>query len=105
MVSAFRITARAAVAPKRHHHMRLHDLEFMVEPPAAGIDLARVRLLVDAPLAARLILEVLHRIGDVDRIARDAGDFQRAIEHLAGGSDKGPARQDPPDLQAARRQA
>jgi hypothetical protein len=57
----------------------------VAEPPAASVDLARLRLLVDAPFAPRLVLEVLHRIGDVDLVASDAGSLERAVEHLAGG--------------------
>ena len=44
---------------------------------------------MDATLAAWLVLEVLHGIGDVDRVARDASAFKCAVEHLAGRSDKG----------------
>src|SRR3954464_13936813 len=36
------------------------------QPPAADRDLEAIRRLVDAPLAARLELEVLDGIGDVD---------------------------------------
>ena len=47
-----------------------------------------VRLLVDAPLAARLPLEVLHDVGDVDGGAIDAGLRERAVEQLAGRADE-----------------
>jgi len=46
-------------------------------------DLAFVRLLVNAPLAARLELEMFDGVGDVRLCARDAGLLQRAIEQLA----------------------
>jgi hypothetical protein len=48
---------------------------------------------VDAPLAAQLELEVAHRIGHVDRLARHAQLLQGAVEQLAGRSDEGPAAQ------------
>jgi len=38
----------------------------LIQPPAAGLDLARVGRLVQASLAARLMLEVLDRIGQVN---------------------------------------
>ena len=50
---------------ERHDKIRLHQRQFVVQPPAAGLDLAGIRLGMDAALAARLELEVLHRIGDV----------------------------------------
>src|SRR5215510_12551307 len=68
---------------------RLNEIDLVVEPPAASVDLAYVGLLVEAPLAARLVLEVLHGVGDVDFIPLDAGRFERLVEHLAGGTDEG----------------
>jgi hypothetical protein len=65
------------------HDVRLHDGELVVEPPAAGVDLARVRLLVDAPLALRLELEMLHRIGDENLASVDAGIGERAVKDAA----------------------
>lgn len=44
----------------------------MIQPPAAGFHLAGVRLLVDAALAARLELEMLDRVGDVELLPFDA---------------------------------
>ncbi len=43
---------------------------------------------MDAALAARLPLEVLDRIRDVDQVAVDAGIFEAAIEEVAGGTDE-----------------
>ena len=51
---------------ERDGELRLEQAKLVVEPPAAGLDLGIVRLLVDAALAARLELEVLHGIGDID---------------------------------------
>ena len=66
----------------------------MVDPPAAGLHFAGVRLRVDAALAARLELEVLDRIGDVGLQPVDAGLVDRgfsvhvniAARQLAEGS-------------------
>ncbi len=74
---------------ERHDDARPYDLDLIVEPEAADIDLARVGLLVEAPLAARLVLEMLDGIGDVDSRALDAGRLERRIEDLAGGTDEG----------------
>ena len=61
-------------------------------PATSGrLDLAGVRLLVDAPLAARLEFEMLDRVGDVDAGAVDAGLGKRAVEQLAGRADERPA--------------
>ena len=43
---------------------------------------------MDASLAARLELEVLDRIGDVDFVPLDAGVFEDRVENLAGRADK-----------------
>jgi hypothetical protein len=76
---------------ERHRHGRLNDLELVVEPPAAGVDLACIGLLVQAPLAARLVLEVLHRIGDVDLVPVEPRRFQRGVQHRAGRPHEGPS--------------
>ena len=95
-------SAFARRASERDHEPRLHRRDFALEPPAARGDLARIRLLVDAPFSARLILEVLHRIGDVKRGAIETGLGDRAIEQLAGRADERPARESP-DRRAVRR--
>ena len=64
-----------------------------VEPRPAGGDLGRVRLGVNPPLAARLPLEVLHRVGDVGLTPIDTGFLEGAIEQLAGRPDERPATQ------------
>src|SRR5262249_48718637 len=70
---------------------RLDDLAFRVEPGMAGARLTDGRLLVNAPLAALLELEVLDRVGDVDARAIDAGIRERAIEQLPSRADERPA--------------
>src|SRR5262249_35495338 len=64
------------------------DLAFEVEPPFATFDLVLIGTLVQTTLAARLELEVLHRVGDESVIAVDAGLSQRAVKHDACGSHK-----------------
>src|SRR5438093_10521924 len=67
---------------------RLDELDLDIQPGAAGRNLGRVGLLMNPALAARLPLEVLHDVGDVDRSAIDARSFERAIEQLACGADE-----------------
>src|SRR5947209_3797020 len=69
---------------------RLDEVELFVQPPAARLNLVVIRLLMDAPLAARLELEVLHGIRDVDARAIDAGFGKRALEHLPGRTHEWP---------------
>src|SRR6266850_6534614 len=71
-----------------NHGLRLDDVELGLQPRQARADLRLVGLGVDAPLPARLPLEVLHHVGDVDVAAVDAGLGQRAVEQLAGGPDE-----------------
>src|SRR3954447_21260022 len=66
----------------------LHQRALLVEPPAASLDLIGIRALVQAPLAALLKLEMLHRIGDEGLIAGNAGRRQRLVQNAARGSDK-----------------
>ena len=47
--------------------------------------------LVQAALAAQLPLEVLHRVGDVEMLAIDAGRLERPVEELPGRADEGQA--------------
>ena len=75
-------------AAHRHHQLRPQPHQFDVEPETAGLDLRGLGRLVDAPLAARLELEVLHRIGDVDGAPVDAGLLHRAIHDLPGRPDE-----------------
>jgi hypothetical protein len=46
---------------------------------------------VQPALAARLVLEVLYGVGDVDVVTFDAGGLQRLIQHAPGGADERPA--------------
>src|SRR6185437_13994942 len=73
------------------HDLRLEDGALKVEPPAAALDLVRVRLLVQPPFAARREFEMLDRVGDEDLFAVDAGLRDRLAEHAPGGADEGRA--------------
>src|SRR2546430_15834291 len=66
-----------------------------VEPRPAGGDLSRVRLGVNPPLAARLPLEVLHRVGDVGLTPIDTDFLRSPIDQLSGRPDQRPATQAP----------
>src|SRR5438093_2038706 len=85
-----RMSRRSAQADDRP---RLDELNLSIEPRPARRNLAGVRFLVNASLAARLPLEVLDDVGDVDRGAIDAGVLERAIEQLAGRSDERMSRE------------
>ena len=71
--------------------LRPHERNLSIQPWTAGRNLRRARLLVDAALASRLPLEVLHDVGDVDIVASDARLGQRLVEQSAGRSDEGMA--------------
>src|SRR5262249_18811173 len=60
---------------------RLHERDLGLKPPVARVDLHGVRLRVDPSLAARLPLEVLHDVRDVDLVTRDLGFLECPIEH------------------------
>src|SRR5436190_2113257 len=65
---------------ERDRERRLDELALMLDPPAAGGDLTGVWLVVDPPLAAQHELEVLDRIGDVDRRTVDPRLLQRSVK-------------------------
>ena len=63
--------------PKTYDHLRMQHRNFRLQPGTARRDITRARSLVDAPLPARLPLEMFHRVGDVDRAAIDTGFLER----------------------------
>src|SRR5690242_1655354 len=69
-----RLGRRGAQADDR---LRLHERDLGVEPRPTRRDFARVGLLVNAPLPARLPFEVLDDVGDVDNGAIDARFAER----------------------------
>ena len=75
------------------HGRGLHQRDLAFEPVQAGSGFALRRRLVDAALAAQLELEVLDRVGQVERIARPAELRESTVEKLAGGPDERAAMQ------------
>jgi hypothetical protein len=68
-----------------------YGFDFVKQPVPAYLDFAGVRAFVQAPLAARLKLEMFDRVGHVNALAIDAGLRERPIQQEAGRSDKWPA--------------
>src|SRR5688572_15779162 len=66
----------------------MHGAQFGFEPRATRLHLRRARLLVNTPLAARLPLEMLHRVGDIHVVARDAGVSERFVKQRTGRPDE-----------------
>ncbi len=65
-----------------------HDAQLCCEPRRAGIDLDASRLGVDAALTALDEAEVFDRVGQVDRLGRDARARERVAQQLARGPDE-----------------
>ena len=63
------------------HHSGPHRRELGLQPRVAGVDLVGTRLLVEAPLAPVLVLEVLHGVGDVEPGAIEPGLLDATPEH------------------------
>ena len=82
------ITDCAAVAPRQTRICGLHYFYFDLEPRPACHNLANRGLLMQAPLATPNPLEVLHRIGHINFIARNARVFQRPVKYAAGRPDE-----------------
>ena len=73
-------------AAEGHNDRWFDDCAFELKPDFASLDLITVWPLVQAPLAAHLVLEVLHRIGYRHFRARDGGLGQSSIENPSGRS-------------------
>ena len=95
----------AAVAPRATTSSRPHAGDLGLQPRAAGPHLVRGRRLVDPALAARLPLEVLHHVGDVDPAPVDAGLGEGPVEQLARTGPTNGRPRGPPGRRAARRPA
>src|SRR5215204_4244691 len=54
----------------------------------AGLDVGDTWLLMDSPLSAQRVAEMLDRIGQVDVVAGDARGRQRLVEDPAGRADE-----------------
>ena len=83
-LGGFKVQGRGAEQAARI----VEDARILEEAGAFSI----LSILVQSTFAARLVLEVLHGVGDVERGPVEAGRFQCAVEHLAGGADKGAAQ-------------
>src|SRR5947209_8359251 len=64
------------------------EREFVLKPPATAFDLVGVGSLVQAPLAAHLVFEMLDCVGDERVTPRDSGFSQRLIQNLSRRADK-----------------
>src|SRR4051812_42763521 len=71
--------------------MRFYRGDLPLEPLMAGVDLALRGRLVEAPLAAQLPFEVLHRVRDIKMLPVDTRRFQAAVEEPSGRPDEGQA--------------
>jgi hypothetical protein len=76
---------------EQHERLRLHDLQLLVEPGAARLDLEALGRLVDAPSAAFLELEVLDDVREIRVPAFYARRHERTVELPAGGAHERPA--------------
>ena len=82
--------------PHADDHLRPDQPQLLLQPRPAGLDLALVGLVVDAPLAPALVLgplEVLDRIGDVQPGTVETGLRQRRVQQPPGRPHEGPAGQ------------
>jgi hypothetical protein len=80
-----RLGSRRAEADEQ---VRSDDLQLEIEPRTAGSDLRGVRTLMEAPLAARPPLEVLHDVANEDALPVDPGLGEGRIQQTAGRSDE-----------------
>src|SRR5437016_2966647 len=70
------------------HELGRNQAQLLVEPPVAGLDLARAWLDVQPPLATQLELEMLDGIADINGVAFDAGVQKSAFQYGSGGTDE-----------------
>ncbi len=82
-----RHSAKGARA-ERDDKRRFHQGKLPVQPPAAVIDLARARRLVNAPLSTRDELEMLDRIREIALAFRETRLTQSRAQEPARRSDK-----------------
>lgn len=83
-VTALPANAEAAVTPIARTIRGRTSARTWSNQTLQDLDLGSVGLLVQPPLAARPVLEVLHHVDDVDRVAVDVSLRERAVEYLAG---------------------
>src|SRR5688572_27230947 len=75
-------------SPEADDYIRLDDAQFGFEPGATGLHFGHAWFLVNAALASRFPLEVLDRVGEVDRVARDSRFRECLVEQRARGTDE-----------------
>jgi hypothetical protein len=73
---------------ERHDDARPDDVQLQIEPWPAGADVAGVRPLVKAPLAAWAPPEMFDDIRHEDLLAVDSGGLERFIEDPTGRADE-----------------
>jgi hypothetical protein len=74
--------------PEANECFGADHFELSLEPRQARAHLPAVGLLVDPPLTAGLVAEVLDGVGDVHLLAGDPGALEALVEHSAGRSDE-----------------
>ena len=79
--------------PETHDHVRLENIQFRLDPWAAGVDFTLAGSAVNATLAPFLEREMLHGVGDVDLRAIKSNFLQRPIQDFPCGADEGTAGQ------------
>ena len=77
--SGYRLGCRGA---EGDNHLRPDQFAFDIEPPLAALDLMCIRSLVQAPLAARHVFEMLNRVGDVGCVAVTVRVQAHDLPHL-----------------------
>jgi len=74
--------------PQAHDQSRPNGFDLRLEPRPARGDLGGIGLLVDTPFPARLPLEVLDRVGDVNVLSIDSGFGQTLVEEPTSRADE-----------------
>jgi len=74
---------------KRDDDSGLHHCALQILPPAAAVDLVSVGPLVQAPLAAHFVFEMLDRVGNEDTFPLNPGFLKSAVQDAARGTDEG----------------
>ena len=75
--------------PEADDEFGLEGFDFGEEPRTAGSEFAGVVFFVETAFAGGFPFEMFYGVGDVGFGAIDAGCFEGAIEHEAGGTDEG----------------
>src|SRR5262249_999 len=78
-----------STCPQGNYNLGAHELELEIEPPFATVDFVCRGLLMDPPLSARHIFEVLDGVCYVALRPLHAGRCKRLGEHPPGGPYEG----------------